>query len=292
MNEVIELFNYLNQSGSAIPISVVTTASTNWTQFALTIAVSGFMLFWIFGSMFQLKLSDMKAKIKLYFIKFYTKRHILFIKHTQQSLFSASMIDQKTLRDITKAIIKFKGKPFDLIIHTGGGEVFSSEHIGRIFKNYPNKIRAVIPIYAMSGGTLLALSCDEIYMGHNSCIGAIDPQLGSLFKYGSAKSWDKIVKFKGNKAEDQTISFAFMGKQYTKTIRNIIKESIKLRMSEQDKNKFVNFITNGDIEHAFPITKSDLLNMKVPIKSIDNKNLMEKMLELISNDSLEGVHYV
>jgi len=37
-------------------------------------------------------------------------------------------------------------------------------------------IRAVIPIAAMSASTMMALSCDEILMGHHSQLGPIDPQ--------------------------------------------------------------------------------------------------------------------
>jgi len=212
------------------------------------------------------------------------------IKHTQEALFGGSMIDQKTLIDISKALTKFKGKDFDLILHTPGGAIFPALFISRIFKQYPGKIRTIIPMYAMSGGTLLTLSTDEVFMSPTACLGPVDPQLGSLFKFGSAKSWDRILKFKGKKADDSSISMAFTGKQYTKTINNYLKEITDFGMSDKDKNKFINFLTNGDVEHAFALTPYELKRFNFPVKRIGNK-IQEKLIKLVGSASAEGVTY-
>lgn len=72
-------------------------------------------------------------------------------------------------------------KGLDLILHTPGGDMAATESIVDYLRAMFGKdIRAFIPQLAMSGGTIIALSCKEIIMGKGSSIGPIDPQFGSI----------------------------------------------------------------------------------------------------------------
>ena len=42
------------------------------------------------------------------------------------------------------------------------------------------KVTVYVPVYAMSGGTLIALAADEIVLGEFSVLGPIDPQIAGL----------------------------------------------------------------------------------------------------------------
>jgi hypothetical protein len=69
----------------------------------------------------------------------------------------------------------------DLILHTPGGDVAATESIiDYLHSLYDGNIRAIIPQMAMSGGTLIALSCKSIVMGRQSSLGPIDPQIGGM----------------------------------------------------------------------------------------------------------------
>ncbi len=285
----LALFQLINESGG-IPISIRT--ETNWTQFVISLLFGSLFILWIFGDYLRMTVKNYIMKSYFFVLKKKTGRNILFIKHTERGLFSGSMIDQQTLNRIQKALIKFKGKPFDLILHTPGGEIFAALFISRLFKEYPGQIRSVIPMYAMSGGTLLALSTQEIHMAQTACLGPVDPQLGNLFRYGSAKSYNRILKVKGNKAEDQTISFAMMGSQYTRTIRNHLMDIIEFPMSKSEKKKFVSFLTSGDTEHAFALTPKEMQKFGVPVKIIKDDILITKMMKYIISSGNEGVTYL
>ena len=52
--------------------------------------------------------------------------------------------------------------------------------IARAVEAHPAKVTAYVPVYAMSGGTLIALAADEIVMGEFSVLGPIDPQILGL----------------------------------------------------------------------------------------------------------------
>ncbi len=73
----------------------------------------------------------------------------------------------------------------DLILHTPGGRIAATQSIvNYLHKKFPGNIRAIVPQIAMSGGTMIACSCQAIVMGKQSNLGPIDPQLRGLPAYG------------------------------------------------------------------------------------------------------------
>ena len=70
--------------------------------------------------------------------------------------------------------------PIDLVIHTPGGLVLAAMQIARAVEAHKAKVTVYVPVYAMSGGTLIALAADEIVLGEFSVLGPIDPQIAGL----------------------------------------------------------------------------------------------------------------
>ena len=71
-----------------------------------------------------------------------------------------------------------KTKGLDLILHTPGGDIAATEQIiNYLHSVFNNDIRAIIPQMAMSAGSLISVSCKEIIMGKQSCLGSFDPQM-------------------------------------------------------------------------------------------------------------------
>lgn len=64
-----------------------------------------------------------------------------------------------------------------VILDTAGGVVEIVERIVRVLRQHYVEVRFIIPDRAMSAGTVLAMSGDEILMDYHSCLGPIDPQL-------------------------------------------------------------------------------------------------------------------
>jgi len=113
-----------------------------------------------------------------------------------------------------------------------------------------------------------------------------------LFKYGSARSWNKIVKFKGKRAEDSSISLAMTGSQYTRSIRQHLADTIDFGLSPAKKKALAEYLTNGDVEHAYPLTSVDLNRMGLPVKLMKNTELIKKFIKIISKVSGEGVTFI
>ena len=100
---------------------------------------------------------------------FQQERHsrVIAMIHRQEtvSIFGvpvSSSIDIEDSEAILRAIRSTPPEqPIDLILHTPGGLVLAAEQIAHALVERKGKVTVFVPHYAMSGGTLLALTADE-----------------------------------------------------------------------------------------------------------------------------------
>jgi hypothetical protein len=67
----------------------------------------------------------------------------------------------------------------DLVLHTPGGDIDAAEKLMAILRARIGigRLRVIVPDFAKSAGTLMALGADEIVMSDTSELGPIDPQV-------------------------------------------------------------------------------------------------------------------
>jgi membrane-bound ClpP family serine protease len=83
----------------------------------------------------------------------------------------------------------------DLILHTPGGGIAATQSIvNYLQKMFGGDIRAFIPQIAMSAGTIMACCCKEIWMGKQSSLGPIDPQLRGIPAHGVVREFKRALK--------------------------------------------------------------------------------------------------
>lgn len=71
------------------------------------------------------------------------------------------------------------GDQVDLMLHSVGGDIDAAEKLIRLVRSKVGEtgsIRIIVPEYAKSAATLMALGADSLVMGDSSELGAIDPQ--------------------------------------------------------------------------------------------------------------------
>lgn len=75
----------------------------------------------------------------------------------------------------------------DLMLHTGGGDIDAAEKLMSILQMRVGVgfLRVIVPDFAKSAGTLMAIGADTIVMGDTSELGPIDPQVTMLDGNGS-----------------------------------------------------------------------------------------------------------
>jgi membrane-bound ClpP family serine protease len=84
-----------------------------------------------------------------------------------------------SIRDIIEDLAKQEGKRNKLlfILETPGGYAETTRRISDTLRQHYNVVDFLIPSYAMSAGTILAMSGDAIHMDYYSVLGPIDPQI-------------------------------------------------------------------------------------------------------------------
>lgn len=86
-------------------------------------------------------------------------------------------------------------KGLDLIIHTPGGSIPAIEAIVKYLRSkFGTDIRAFVPQLAMSAGTMMACSAKEIWMGKQSSLGPIDPQLNNIPCRGVVNEFEQAIQ--------------------------------------------------------------------------------------------------
>ena len=68
-----------------------------------------------------------------------------------------------------------EGRELDLIVHSPGGSVETTEQIVSYLRRRYDHIRVIVPLCALSTATLLCCAGDQIVLGEHSALGPIDP---------------------------------------------------------------------------------------------------------------------
>jgi serine dehydrogenase proteinase len=84
----------------------------------------------------------------------------------------------------------------DFLLHTGGGDIDAAEKISSMVRTTVGKgrLRVIVPDFAKSAGTLIALAADKIVMSDSSELGPIDPQFKKADGDGNAR-WLSVLSY-------------------------------------------------------------------------------------------------
>jgi ClpP class serine protease len=116
----------------------------------------------------------------------------------------------------------------------------------------------IIPHYAMSGGTLIAMAADEIMMDPHAVLGPVDPQLGDAQGAYPATSILKVMEQKKiDEIDDRTLILAEESKKAVEQIKNIVRELVSDLGTPGNTDKIVEELVSGKYTHDFPITAKE-----------------------------------
>jgi len=132
--------------------------------------------------------------------------------------------------------------PIDLILHTPGGLVLAAGQIADALRKHPAKVTVLVPHYAMSGGTLIALAADEIIMAENAVLGPVDPIVGQ----SPAASILKVMERKPiAEVEDQTIILADVAEKAIRQVEHTVQELLREKLPEEDAAALARVMASG-----------------------------------------------
>lgn len=160
-----------------------------------------------------------------------------------------------------------KGQPIALILHTPGGLVLAASQIARALKKHEGRKIVIVPHYAMSGGTLIALAADEIRMDPAAVLGPLDPQLQTPKGAFPAPSLIRVAREKGDKASDDTLIYADVAAKALREMQELIVELLRDKIGEEKARMVADKLTSGYYTHDYPITVEEAMRLGLPVST-------------------------
>ncbi len=187
-----------------------------------------------------------------------------------------------------------KDMPIAIILHTPGGLVLAASQIARALHRHPAKKIAIVPHYAMSGGTLIALAADEIWMDPNAVLGPLDPQLGiEPGVHLPAPSIIKAARIKGENASEKFLVLADIAEKSLKEMRKFIVDLLSDKMPREQAERVAEELTSGKYTHDYPIDPEEAAALGLNVKTEIPEEVYE-LMELYpqAGAGRPGVEYI
>jgi ClpP class serine protease len=153
------------------------------------------------------------------------------------------------------------GRSIEIILHTPGGMVLAASQIAQALRDHDGRITAVVPHYAMSGGTLIALAADEIVIDRHAALGPVDPQLGQY----AAASLVEVAKLPGEH-DDQTLLMADLGRKALRQVESLATVLLERHMEHVRAQDVAHLLSSGVWTHDHPLMASELERFGLPVR--------------------------
>ncbi|MCG6118213.1 MAG: ATP-dependent Clp protease proteolytic subunit [Aquimonas sp.] len=185
-------------------------------------------------------------------------------------------IDMDDAESVVRAVHQTPPEqPIDLVLHTPGGLVLASLQIARALARHPGPVRALVPHYAMSGGTLLAIAADEIIMSPHAVLGPLDPAIEGV---PAASILRAVAQKDAKDVDDGTLILADQAQMAIRQLRESLVDLLVERLGKERAEEVAVALTEGRWTHDYPIMPEQIaeLGFKVDIE------MPERVLELMS----------
>src|SRR4029453_12309307 len=215
------------------------------------------------GRWFALKRAQAIAAIeKLHGARVITMIH----RQEKRSLFGFNVSRHIDLEDAQTIIAAIKetpaDRPIDLVLHTPGGLVLAAMQIARAVEAHPAKVTVYVPVYAMSGGTLIALAADEIVLGEFSVLGPIDPQIAgfpaaSIVRARDSKPIEHVF--------DLTLVLADVSEKALAQVKRGAVELLTPRLEQAAAEELASKLAGGHWTHDYALTAEEARQLGLPV---------------------------
>jgi ClpP class serine protease len=153
------------------------------------------------------------------------------------------------------------GRPIEIVLHTPGGLVLAARQIARALADHDGSVTAVVPHYAMSGGTLIALAADEIVLDPHAALGPVDPQLGQY----PAASLIAVAQRPGDH-DDQTLIMADVARKAIAQVEGFTARLLERHMPRERAAEVARLLAAGTWTHDHPLQFHELRALRLPVR--------------------------
>jgi ClpP class serine protease len=175
-------------------------------------------------------------------------------------------IDVEDSEEVLRAIeLTDPSVPIDLILHTPGGLVLAAEQIAKALIRHKAKVTVLVPHYALSGGTLIAMAANEIILAPSAVLGPVDPQIG---RFPAASIIAAVERKDVNEVDDETLILADVSRKAQTQVRDLVAEVLIANGSEPPTaRKIAEELSSGQWTHDYPISVEHAQVIGLPVSS-------------------------
>jgi ClpP class serine protease len=208
------------------------------------------------------------------------KSRVIVLIHGEDtiSLFGVpfgSFINMEDSESILRAIrLTPRDQPIDFILHTPGGLVLAAEQIAHALVEHKGKVTVFVPHYAMSGGTLIALTADEIVMDPNAVLGPVDPQIGDMPAASIVKLLEQKPK---SQISDEMLVLVDVAAKARLQVAAFVSQVLLKHLPKEDAARLAVVLSEGRWTHDFPITVEAAKQLGLPVSTEMPKIIYELM---------------
>ena len=153
-------------------------------------------------------------------------------------------ITTEQVESVTGQLSELSGRRVTLLLHTLGGYFQPVVQIARAVRRH-GQVRAVVPYYALSGGTLVALAAQSLELWPHAALGPVDPQLGPF----SAAALRAVIDSKPvEHVDDYTLALAHEAR------KSLQQTTVLLRELIGDNPRALQRLVAGEVPHSYPVT--------------------------------------
>jgi ClpP class serine protease len=192
---------------------------------------------------------------------------VITLIHRQESLSLLGFpivryIDIDDAESVLRAIRETPAeRNIEIILHSPGGLVIAAQQIAGALADHDGRVTAVVPHYAMSGATLIALAADEIVLDEHAALGPVDPQLGQY----PAASVVAATERPGDH-DDKTLIMADVGRKALVQVEGFVGRLLERRLPPDRAREVARLLASGVWTHDHPLQVPELTALGLPIR--------------------------
>lgn len=240
----------------------------SWILLAIVVAVA---LLWGLPRLFRLR-RDRRRRDLIRRLEQQRSSRVITLIHRQETMSLLGLpfgryIDIDDSEQLLRGIRMTPPEmPIDVLLHTPGGLVLASDQIAHALRRHAGKVTVIVPHYAMSGGTLVALAADEILMDPDAVLGPVDPQLGSLPR-GSwpAASILKALEQDNPNRDDETLILGDVARKAIEQVHDTVRELLAGRCEDAEAERLAALLSEGRWTHDYPIRLEEAKELGLPV---------------------------
>lgn len=266
-------------------------------RFKLSFLVLGLIFFILSGGMVNVVGTTYREMRLRERIESFEREHnakVLFLVHRkrQVGLWGVPVYEYLEVFDAHRLLRELRdvddNKKVVLIVHSPGGQLTAGLQIAKVLRERRGETIVVVPYYAMSAGTLIALAADEIYAGEGAVFGPIDPQVPGV--NGELVPAVMVERaYRDVRQRDLRSAVVYqVSKSALRQMESFLREELLKDKDSKEREKIIKRLLWTEKPHDFPIFAEELKCLGIRVKVGIPQELRDIVFQVVQEPTFQA----